>query len=41
MDEPTAEPLDPSFFDFDYGDPLNKEELKGGKKFLLQKQTRV
>lgn len=29
QDEPTAEPLDPSFFDFDYGDPLNKEELKG------------
>jgi len=28
QDEPTAEPLDPSFFDFDYGDPLNKEELK-------------
>jgi hypothetical protein len=34
LDEPTAEPLDPSFFDFDYGDPLNKEELKGGKKFI-------
>lgn len=28
LDEPTAEPLDPSFFDFDYGDPVNKEELK-------------
>ncbi|KIL58206.1 hypothetical protein M378DRAFT_1026334 [Amanita muscaria Koide BX008] len=28
LDEPTAEPLDPSFFDFDYGDPINKEELK-------------
>ena len=28
-DEPTAEPLDPSFFDFDNGDPLGKEQLKG------------
>ncbi|KAJ8462527.1 hypothetical protein ONZ51_g10846 [Trametes cubensis] len=28
QDEPTAEPLDPSFFDFDNGDPLNKEQLK-------------
>jgi len=28
QDEPTAEPLDPSFFDFDNGDPLTKEELK-------------
>ncbi|KAF5310982.1 hypothetical protein D9619_008277 [Psilocybe cf. subviscida] len=27
-DEPTAEPLDPSFFDFDIGEPLSKEELK-------------
>lgn len=27
-DEPTAEPLDPSFFDFDNGDPLGKEQLK-------------
>ncbi|KAF9010288.1 kinase-like domain-containing protein [Cyathus striatus] len=27
-DEPTAEPLDPSFFDFDNGDSLGKEELK-------------
>ncbi|OBZ65113.1 Mitogen-activated protein kinase 2 [Grifola frondosa] len=26
--EPTAEPLDPSFFDFDNGDPLGKEQLK-------------
>ena len=29
QDEPTAEPLDPSFFDFDYGTPLGKEDLKG------------
>ena len=29
QDEPTAEPLDPSFFDFDYGEPLSKEQLKG------------
>lgn len=29
QDEPTAEPLDPSFFDFDYGEALGKEELKG------------
>ncbi|CCL98750.1 uncharacterized protein FIBRA_00755 [Fibroporia radiculosa] len=29
QDEPTAEPLDPLFFDFDYGDPLGKERLKG------------
>ncbi|CDO76781.1 hypothetical protein BN946_scf184978.g10 [Trametes cinnabarina] len=28
LDEPTAEPLDPSFFDFDNGDPLSKEQLK-------------
>ncbi|EIN08637.1 mitogen activated protein kinase-like protein [Punctularia strigosozonata HHB-11173 SS5] len=27
-DEPTAEPLDPSFFDFDTGEPLGKERLK-------------
>ncbi|KJA21464.1 hypothetical protein HYPSUDRAFT_42114 [Hypholoma sublateritium FD-334 SS-4] len=27
-DEPVAEPLDPSFFDFDVGEPLSKEELK-------------
>ncbi len=29
MDEPTAPQLDPSFFDFDNGTPLSKEELKG------------
>jgi len=28
QDEPTAEPLDPSFFDFDYGEALGKEQLK-------------
>ncbi|CAL1699831.1 unnamed protein product [Somion occarium] len=27
-DEPTAAPLDPSFFDFDYGEELTKEQLK-------------
>ncbi|KAI0067013.1 Pkinase-domain-containing protein [Artomyces pyxidatus] len=27
-DEPTADPLDPSFFDFDTAPPLTKEELK-------------
>ena len=31
-DEPTAEPLDPSFFDFDNGDPLGKEQLKGERR---------
>ncbi|TCD60774.1 MAP kinase Pmk1 [Steccherinum ochraceum] len=29
LDEPVAEALDPYFFDFDYGKPLGKEELKG------------
>ncbi|KAG5642691.1 Mitogen-activated protein kinase 2 [Asterophora parasitica] len=28
LDEPIAAPLDPSFFDFDNGDPLGKEQLK-------------
>lgn len=28
-DEPTADPLDPSFFDFDYGEELSKDQLKG------------
>jgi len=28
QDEPTAAPLDPYAFDFDYGDPLSKEQLK-------------
>ena len=34
QDEPTAEPLDPSFFDFDNGDPLGKEELKGSPSLV-------
>jgi hypothetical protein len=29
QDEPTAESLDPYSFDFDYGEPLSKEQLKG------------
>lgn len=28
QDEPTAEPLDPSFFHFDNGDSMSKEDLK-------------
>ena len=38
-DEPTAELIDPSFFDFDSAVPLGKEKLKGAcAKFLrLQK----
>jgi mitogen-activated protein kinase 1/3 len=28
-DEPIAEPLEPSFFDFDKGEALGREELKG------------
>ncbi|KAG6377590.1 kinase-like domain-containing protein [Boletus reticuloceps] len=28
-DEPVADPIDPSFFDFDNGAPLSKEQLKG------------
>ncbi|KAF4586609.1 MAP kinase Pmk1 [Pleurotus pulmonarius] len=28
QDEPTADPIDPSFFDFDFGDPMSKEDLK-------------
>lgn len=27
-DEPVADPIDPSFFDFDNGEPLEKEDLK-------------
>ena len=30
-DEPTAEPIDPSFFDFDSAVPLGKEKLKGAR----------
>jgi len=33
-DEPTAEPIDPSFFDFDSAVPLGKEKLKGACKFF-------
>ena len=29
LDEPTAPPIDPSFFDFDNGGETSKEELKG------------
>jgi len=32
-DEPIADPIDPSFFDFDNGEPLKKEELKGMPTF--------
>jgi hypothetical protein len=32
-DEPTAEPIDPSFFDFDSAVPLGKEKLKGAHFF--------
>jgi hypothetical protein len=28
-DEPMADPIDPSFFDFDNGEALEKEDLKG------------
>ena len=38
-DEPTAEPLDPSFFDFDNGDPLGKEELKGMQHIMSPAQV--
>ena len=30
-DEPTAEPIEPSFFDFDSAVPLGKEKLKGAR----------
>ena len=29
QDEPTADPIDPSFFDFDNGENSKKEALKG------------
>lgn len=29
LDEPVAKSLNPSFFDFDYGENLGKEQLKG------------
>lgn len=34
-DEPTAEPIDPSFFDFDMGEALSKEQLKGASLGLF------
>lgn len=33
QDEPSAQPLDPHAFDFDYGDTLSKEQLKGKAPF--------
>jgi hypothetical protein len=33
-DEPAAEPIDPMFFDFDFGEPLSKEQLKGTRQGL-------
>lgn len=36
-DEPTAEPIDPSFFDFDSAVPLSKERLKGARANLFRK----
>lgn len=35
QDEPTAPPLDPSFFDFDNGVSLDKTQLKGTRTFSL------
>lgn len=40
-DEPTAEPIDPSFFDFDSAAPLPKERLKGARANLFQKNLIV
>ena len=34
QDEPLADPLDPFAFDFDYGDALSKEQLKGEKPIV-------
>lgn len=36
-DEPTAEPIDPSFFDFDSAVPLSKERLKGALANLSER----
>jgi mitogen-activated protein kinase 1/3 len=36
-DEPTAELIDPSFFDFDSAVPLGKEKLKGERVIFSQK----
>ena len=33
QDEPSAEPLDPNAFDFDYVDTISKEGLKGKATF--------
>ena len=40
-DEPTAEPIDPSFFDFDSAVPLSKERLKGARANQFQKNPIV
>jgi hypothetical protein len=37
-DEPTAEPIDPSFFDFDSAVPLPKERLKGARANIFPKE---
>ena len=37
-DEPTAEPIDPSFFDFDSAVPLPKERLKGAPRQSFPKE---
>ncbi|KAF7293737.1 Mitogen-activated protein kinase [Mycena chlorophos] len=39
-DEPTAEQIDPSFFDFDNGEPLGKEDLKGASLLIYEEITR-
>jgi len=39
-DEPTAEPIDPSFFDFDSAVPQGKEKLKGARVYIFPKGTR-
>lgn len=39
LDEPTAPALDPSFFDFDNGAQLDKEQLKG-VQFLVPHSVR-
>lgn len=39
-DEPTAEPIDPSFFDFDSAVPLGKEKLKGARVNFLKNDDR-
>jgi mitogen-activated protein kinase 1/3 len=39
QDEPGAPALDPSFFDFDNGEPLKKEQLKG--TFIYSMKYRI